>query len=352
MRPPRNDMRMRDIETEEQLWDFMTTPTEGLVEFASRLEGDVIILGAAGKMGIELAATLMRADRQAGVNRLVHAVSRFSDPSGEGRQTLEELGAHIHAGDLTEREFLDSLPDVPNALFMAGVKFGSSRDWRLTFHLNGIMPYLVGERFANARIVAYSSGNPYPHTPVDGAGCAENDALVPRGVYGWSIVARESAFATTALRSQNQRICLFRLMYAQHLGYGVLVDLARMVQDEDPVSLRMPAINLVSQRDAIDVSLRALGQCRNPPLVLNCAGPVVRVRRIVEQMAGAMGKEPRFADEEADEALLADDSRAREMFGAYRDEPDEMIEAAARWVMRRGEYWDRPTLFGKVNHTY
>jgi hypothetical protein len=29
-----------------------------------------------------------------------------------------------------------------------------------------------------------------------------------------------------------------------------------------------------------------------------------------------------------------------------------MIEAAARWVMQGGEYWDLPTKFGKANHRY
>jgi hypothetical protein len=214
------------------------------------------------------------------------------------------------------------------------------------------MPYLVGERFPDSRIVAYSSGNPYPHTPVEGGGCTEEDALDPRGAYGWGIVARQSAFSTTALRHPGQSVCLFRLMYAQHLGYGILIDLARMVRDGEPVSLRMPAVNLISQRDAIDVSLRALGHCQHPPFLLNCSGPVVRVRRIVEQLAGVMGKEPRFADEEAEEALIADDSRAVRMFGPYRDEPDEMIEAAARWVLRGGDYWGNPTFFAKADHRY
>ena len=341
---------MTDIETDEQLWDSMTTPTTALREFAAQLDGDVMVMGAAGKMGVELTATLRRADREAGVRRTVHAASRFSDP--DARRTLRETGARIHQGDFTDAEFLNALPDVPNIVFMAGMKFGTSRRWRLAFHLNCIMPYLVGERFPDSRIVAYSSGNPYPHTPVESGGCTEEDALDPRGAYGWGIVARESALATTALRNAGQSVCLFRLMYAQHLVYGVLVDLARMVRDGEPVSLRMPAVNLISQRDAIDVSLRGLGHCQNPPFLLNCAGPVVRVRRIVEQMAGIMDKEPRFADEEAEEALIADDSRAVRMFGPYRDEPDEMIEAAARWVLRGGDYWGNLTFFGSTDHRY
>jgi len=165
-------------------------------------------------------------------------------------------------------------------------------------------------------------------------------------------VARESAFATAAEGAPGQALCFFRLMYAQHLAYGVLVDLARMVWAGEPVSLAMPAVNLVSQRDAIDVSLRALGLCGRPPVVLNCAGPAVKVREIVEKLAAHMGRQPRFAGREGETVALCNDRLAVRTFGPYRDGPDEMIEAVARWVMRGGENWGKPTLFGRVKHEY
>jgi hypothetical protein len=345
-------MRINEIQTDEQLRDFITTPTEGLVEFASRLHGDFMALGVGGKMGPELVETLVRADRLAGVRRTIYAASRFSDPADDAERTLTELGVVIHKGDLSDRQFLARLPDAPNIVYMAGVKFGSSRDWRLTFHMNCIMPYLVGERFSRSRIVAYSSGNPYPYSPVDSAGPDEQGALAPDGVYGWSIVARESAFRTTAARAPRQAVCLFRLQYAQHLAYGVLVDVARTLWAGEPVSLAMPAVNLVSQRDAIAVSLQALGLCANPPSVLNCAGVAVRVREIVEKLAAHMGREPLIEGPEGERAALCDDTLAVRTFGPYRDAPDEMIEAAARWVMRGGAYWGKPTLFGRVRHEY
>ena len=345
-------MRITEVQTDEQLREFMTTPTDGMVEFARRLEGDFMVLGVGGKMGSELVQTLVRADRQAGVRRTVHAASRFSDPSDDAEPVLRAMGVVIHKGDLSDRAFLRSLPYAPSIVYMAGIKFGSSRDWRLTFHMNCIMPYLVGERFSRARIVAYSSGNPYPQSPLDSTGPTEDGALAPQGVYGWSIVARESAFATAAERAPGQTLCFFRLMYAQHLAYGVLVDLARMVWAGEPVSLAMPAVNLVSQRDAIDVSLRALGLCGRPPVVLNCAGPAVMVREIVEKLAAHMDKQPLFADREGETAALCDDGLAVRSFGPYRDTADEMIEAAARWAMRGGENWGKPTLFGRVRREY
>jgi len=343
-------MQINEITGEEQLREFMTTPTAGLREALSRLAGDVMVLGAGGKMGPELVETLLRADEAR--RRRVFAVSRFSDPSSRARERLEAAGAEVVAGDLTSRQFVRSLPDAPNVVYMAGMKFGTGRDWRQAFHLNCIMPYLVGERFGDSRIVVFSSGNPYPSTEPESGGCREDDELEPQGVYGWSIVAREAAFATTALLNPGQKLCFFRLMYAQHLHYGVLVDLAQMVRSGEPISLAVPAVNLVSQRDAIDVALRALEQCSNPALVLNCAGPAVRVREVVERMGRIMGVEPRFAGPEGAKALLANDELARRLFGPYRDGPGEMIEAAARWVMRGGRTWGKPTMFGRPDRRY
>lgn len=345
-------MKITDVQTSEQLRDFMTTPTDGLVDFMGNLEGDILILGGGGKVGPELVETLLRADERAGTSRKVAIADLFADPAGKTQARFKELGVDTYAGDLTERSFLDSLPDARHVIFMAGVKFGTSKDWPLAFHLNSIMPYLVGERFDRAGMVVFSSGNPYPATRPEDGGCKETDELDPQGVYGWGIVAREASFAVTAEKSPEQRLCFFRLMYAQHLGYGVLVDLAGMVWKGEPISLAMPAVNLISQRDAIDVAIRALGQCANPPLVLNCAGPITRVRDVVEKMGELMGKEPRIVGPEQETALLANDDLCRELFGPYRDSADDMIAAAAGWVMRGGEDWDKPTLFGKLDHSY
>ncbi len=345
-------MKMGDIETAGQLRDFMTEPTDALVEFMRGLDGDVLVLGAGGKMGPELVETVVRADRGAGVARRVMAVSRFSEPGGRAKERFRQLGVDVLAGDLTERSFLDALPNAPYVVYMLGFKFGASEDWRRAFHLNSIVPYLVGEAFADSAIVVFSSTNPYPPVAADRGGCRETDGLAPQGVYGWSIVARESSFWTTAAMSPAQRLCLFRLAYAQHLAYGVLVDLARMVWQGEPVSLAVPAVNLISQRDAIDVAVRSLGHCGNPAFVLNCAGPIVRVRDIVDRMGAVMGKEPRLAGPEGQEALLADDALREETFGPCRDGVGDMIEAAAKWVMRGGESWGKPTMFGRADRTY
>lgn len=343
-------MRFTEVENLSDLREFMTTPTRGLVECLGRLDGDIIVLGAGGKMGPELVETLVKANREAGRERRIGAASRFSNP--EVGKRLLELGVELHFGDLRMQEFLDGLPDCRNVVFMPGMKFGSSGDWTSAFHQNSILPYLVGERYTSSRIVVFSSGNPYPRTPVEEGGCGEDDELKPRGVYGWNVVARESSFRITSERHEEQTTGLYRLFYSQHLCYGVLVDLARMVQEGEEISLSMPAVNLISQRDAIDVALKLLEHCENPPFVLNAAGEIVRVREIAEKMGQIMNREPRLVEPEPETALLGKDERCRELFGDYRDTTGEMIEAAARWVMRGNETWDMPTMFGKVDHLY
>jgi len=345
-------MRINEVKTMEQLRDFMTTPTEGLVGFMRRLEGGVMVLGAGGKVGPELVETFLRADKAAGVQHQVAVADLFPPGTEESRSRFEELGLDIYAGDLTERSFLKSLPDFPNVIYMPGIKFGSSKDWPKAFHLNSILPYLVGERYSESAIVVFSSGNPYPHTKLDYGGSREGDELAPQGVYGWGIVARECSFTVTSQKFPRQRICFYRLFYAQHLCYGVLVDLARMVMNGEPISLAMPAVNLISQRDSIDVALRCLEHCKNPPFVLVVAGPILRVRDIVERLGELLGKKPNIVGEEPDKASLGNDALSVELFGPYRDGPDEMIEAAANWVASGGENWGKPTMFGRVNHVY
>ena len=109
-------------------------------------------------------------------------------------------------GDLSDEDFLNTLPDAPNVMYMMGFKFGSSLDWQRAFHLNSVVPYLVGSKYKDSKIVVFSSGNPYQHTSRFGSGCKEDVQLDPIGIYGWSIVARESAFRVTSEKNPNQKI--------------------------------------------------------------------------------------------------------------------------------------------------
>src|SRR6476620_4316670 len=66
------------IPHEEVLEDLLSEPTPEVVETLSRLSGDILILGVAGKMGPSLARMARRAFDVAGVGRRVIGAARFS----------------------------------------------------------------------------------------------------------------------------------------------------------------------------------------------------------------------------------------------------------------------------------
>ena len=343
-------MQFSEIESDEHLWNFMTDPSEQLIDSLNQMEEPILILGGSGKMGKELVGLIRNADKVNGINRAITVASTFSNRND--LDILTKMDVSCLMGDLADEKFLNSLPDATYVIYMMGFKFGSSQDWKKSFHLNSVVPYLIGLKYKTSKIVVFSSGNPYPHTPKYGMGCTEDTPLDPQGIYGWSIVARESSFRITAEKHHSQKITLYRLMYAQHLTYGVLIDLAKMVWDEEPISLAMPAVNLVSQRDANEVAIRCFEQGTNAPWTVNVAGPIWQVRDIVTRLEEYMNKKASFLEDENDFALIANDSKCIEVFGSYRDDVEEMIQAAASWVKADGSYWNKPTHFGRAKHDY
>ena len=63
---------LRDL---DDLEDRLSTPTEGVIETMARLDGDILVLGVAGKMGPTLARMAHRASEAAGVRRRVIGVA-------------------------------------------------------------------------------------------------------------------------------------------------------------------------------------------------------------------------------------------------------------------------------------
>ena len=345
-------MNIADVRTKLQLREFMSSPSTGVIDCLRRLPGDILVLGGSGKMGPELTEMIVRADASAGTRRKVTVASTFSNPADGAADLFAELGVEVLKGELTDTAFLDRLPQAENVIYMPGFKFGSSAQWEKAVHVNCILPYLVGEKYTGSRIVAFSSTNPYAYTTVRSGGSKEGDPLEPRGIYGWSIVARESAFSITAGRHQAQRTCFFRLTYAQHLAYGVVVDLVKYIMEGKEISLSVPYVNLVSQRDANERAIRAFDLCANPPSVLNVSGPVVAVRDIARKLGALVGKAPVLVGEEPEICQIINDGACVRRFGEYHDRLDDIMAAAVNWVRGGGEYWGKPTKFGEAKREY
>src|SRR4051794_13033385 len=232
------------VQSVQFLDDLLSAPTPGVIDVLARLKGDVIVLGVAGKMGPSLAAMLKRGSDEAGVRRRVIGVSRFS--SAAAQEPLNALGVQTIRADLLDDEQLERLPDVPNVIYMAGMKFGSSGQEALTWAMNAFLPGMVCRKFRHSRIAAFSTGNVYGLTLVERGGSLENDNPNPLGDYAMSCLGRERIFEHFS-RSMNIPVSIIRLNYAIDLRYGVLADLARRVWAGEEIDVSMGHVNVIWQ---------------------------------------------------------------------------------------------------------
>jgi nucleoside-diphosphate-sugar epimerase len=307
------------------------------------LSGDLLILGAGGKMGPSLARLARRASNEAKVQRRVVAVSRFRDVAIRDALTAE--GIEVLARDLLAPGQLDDLPDAPNVIFMVGHKFGTAADPPATWAANAYLPAAAVQRFPLARLVVFSTGNVYPLMPVAGRGASETDAVAPIGEYAQSALGRERLAAYFAGR-QGTPLAILRVNYAVELRYGVLRDLADRVSAGKPVDVTMGWVNVIWQRDAVSVALRALAHCAVPPFVLNVTGPErLRVRGLATRLGERLTRPPTFMGTEAATALLSDASRCGALFGPPTVDAATALDWVADWVRRGGSSLGKPTHF-------
>jgi hypothetical protein len=328
--------------SDADLDDALSEPTPEVVATLARLAGDIILLGAGGKMGPSLARMARRASDAAGVRRRVIAVSRFS---GGGETRFNDHGVETICCDLLNENDVARLPDAANVIFMTGKKFGSTGDEGATWAMNSYLPGVVCRRFCHSRIVVFSTGNIYGLSPVARAGSREDDVPEPVGEYAMSCLGRERVFEHFS-QSLGIPTALVRLNYACDLRYGVLVDLAERVWKEKPVDLTMGYFNTTWQGDANAFTLRAFDHAASPPWIVNVTGPeLLRVRAVCEEFSRRMRKPVHFEGVEADTALLSHVGRLVQTFGPPQIAAEQLIDWVAQWIMRGGASLDKPTHF-------
>ena len=327
------------IASVEELDDWMTRPSAALVDELAAIEGDIAILGVAGKMG----PTLARLARRAAPGKRIVGVARFSDPEAKAR--LEAAGVETIACDLLDRAAVERLPKLPNVVFAAGQKFGASGNPSLTWAMNVHVPAIVAETFRASRIVAFSTGNVYAMTDAAGPGANESSPLGPVGEYAQSCVGRERMFEHFSLRHGTPGR-IVRLNYAIDLRYGVLVDLAQKVLAGTPIDLAMGSVNVIWQGDANAQVLRCLARCTTPTTPINVTGPeTLAVRTLATRLAERLGRKPLFSGSEAPKALLNDAGEAARLFGRPVVPLERLLDWVADWVARGGETLGKPTKF-------
>lgn len=336
--------------TEERLNELLTTPSDALVEDMKKIKGDIMILGAGGKMGPTLCVLAKNAIKQAGISKRVIAVSRGSDKIAT--KLMLDNGIEVIAMDLLDKEKLYALPDVENVIYMAGKKFGTDGNEWQTWAMNATLPAFVADKFKHSNIVVFSSGNIYPIVKLSSGGCRECDPIGPIGEYTMSCLARERAFEYAA-NTFGTKVFIYRLNFAVDLRYGVLYDLANKILKGEPIGLSTPCFNFIWQGSANEIALRGLLHADSPVKVMNVTGPeTVSIRKAAEELGTYLGKTPIFEGEPQNDAYLNDASQAMELFGYPSVSAKTLIRWQAEYIKDGGRTLDKPTHFEERKGSY
>lgn len=336
--------------SEEKLNEMLVTPSDELIADMKKIKGDIMVLGAGGKMGPSLCVLAKKAAVQAGENKRIFAVSRFGD--AESCKYLNKNGVETISCDLTNAEDLNLLPQTENIIYMAGKKFGTAGNEWQTWGMNAAVPAFVSKFAGNSNIVVFSSGNIYPLVEVTSGGCREETAVQPIGDYAMSCLARERVFEFGAHNFGN-KVLIFRLNFAVDLRYGVLYDVAKRILNREPISLDNPCFNFIWQGKANEDAIRSLLHCTSPATVLNVTGTeVVYVKDAAGKMGKLLGIEPIFKEGTGKKAFLSNASKATEMFGSSPINAETLIKWQAEWLKEGLRVLDKPTHFEETGGTF
>jgi nucleoside-diphosphate-sugar epimerase len=331
---------IRDV---EDLEERLSRPTPAVVAAMERLQGDVILLGVGGKIGPSLARMARRASDAAGAQRRIIGVARFS--TSDIQEQLQSSGIETIRCDLLNRDQLSALPDAPNVIYLAATKFGTQGQEPSTWARNVYLPGMVCEKYRHSRIVAYSTGNVYPLTPVARGGSVETDPPGPVGDYAMSCLGRERVFSYFS-QTAGTAVTLIRLNYAVEMRYGVLVDLAQKVLAGEPIDLTMGYFNAIWQGDNNAMTLQAFQCAASPPLAVNVTGlQTLSVRSVAEQFGELFNRTVNFVGHEAPDALLSNASLAHRLFGQPQVSESQLILWVAHWLRNNGRTLNKATHF-------
>ncbi|MDF2823179.1 MAG: epimerase [Mycobacterium sp.] len=334
----------------DQIERDLTTPTAALVQEIADLDGDITVLGVGGKVGPSVAIMAQRAIEEAGVDKKVYGVARFSDPAAKA--SLERAGVTAVAADLTDDLELDAIPDAANVIYMAGNKFGTVGNEHFTWMMNAYLPGRVAQRFRASRIVAFSTLVTYPLADVSTGGSRETDPPGPIGEYAASCVGRERMFEHYS-HKYGTPVLLFRLGYSIETRYGVLQEIAQAVHDGTPIPLEMGHASVIWQRDVAEYALRSLRLATSPPRALNITGPeIVSIRWLAERFGERFGREPIFEGVETGTAYVMDGSQLQAEFGYPTTTVPQMMDTVAEWVQAAKPLIGKPTKFQQRNGSF
>jgi len=321
---------------------FLSRPQPLALEALAKTEGDILVLGAGGKMGLHMCRLLRAALDQLGrKDRRVWAASRFRTLASQ--QMYADAGIPTCVGDFRDTAFLESLPECPTVVYMVGAKFGTADDPALLQEINVKVAQRVAARFPAARFLVFSTGCVYRYTTPESGGSTEADLTNPVGAYAQSCLGREAAFVDAW-----RNAVLIRLNYAVEFRYGVPVDIATKVLAGEPVDVTMGYVNLIWQNDALNQIVACLDHTAVPPCPLNITGAdIIAVRELAHEFGQLFNREPRIVGEEAETAWLSNAAISHHHFGRPAIDVPTMTRWIAAWLQQGLTTYNKPTGFEK-----
>ncbi|MBN2448789.1 MAG: NAD(P)-dependent oxidoreductase [Lentisphaeria bacterium] len=334
------------LDDEAQLDALLSRPWPELVDAMRTLDGDLLLVGAGGKIGPTLARLAKHAVDASGIPRRVAAVD-VTDLSG-----LAAEGIETHRCDLMEPRALEAMPKCRNVVYLVGRKFGSTGAESLTWAVNCVAAYQAARALQGCRVAAFSTGCVYPLMHIRSAGALESTPPAPVGEYAQSCLGRErmwDIFADAGLID----VVHIRLNYAVECRYGVLHDIGLKVLRGEPVDVTTGYANVIWQGDACNQILLALSLASHPAAILNVTGPeTLSVRQVAMEFARLLGHKAVIVGEENGMGYLSNASRANGLFGNPRVPLQKAIEYTAHWLARGGASLGKPTHFETQDGKY
>ena len=334
------------INNVEELEEVLSRPSRALVEYVKGLDGDIMVLGAGGKIGPTMAIMAKRAIDEAKVKKSVVAIDVAPLPE------LEKKGIKTIACDLLDRKAVDSLPRVKNIVYMIGRKFGSMGSEWLTWAVNVMVPHNVAEVFQKSNIAVFSTGCVYPVVDVYTGGSVETDKPDPIGEYSVSCLGRERMFDYYSAEKGAKAVQI-RLNYALELRYGVIVDVATKVYNGQDVDVTTGFMNGIWQGDCCNQVLQSFDFASSPAEILNITGPeTISIRWLANEFGRQFGKTAKITGKENGRGYLNNASKANAIFGNPSVPIGKIIEWTAHWIEQGGENIGKPTHYETQDGKY
>ena len=274
--------------------------------------------------------------------------------AGRASARSSDAGVETVACDLLDRDAVAALPDAPNVVFMAGQKFGTTGapgdDLGDERHRAGAS---APSAIATSRIVAFSTGNVYPLTPVDARRRArDRRRSAPVGEYAASCLGRERLFELLRGATRNaRRDRPPELRDRPALRRAPRHRAAVFARRADSVA--MGYVNVIWQGDANRIALECLPHAAAPPFVVNVTGAeTLSVRATADALRRALRQTPRVRRRRGADALLSNARACATAVRAARSAVDDDARLGRRLGERGGPLLGKPTHFEARDGTF